>query len=208
MNDYRALSVYAEVRGKYARPPPLLNKPLNEASTFFPQENKILSRPTTSGSLRRKSKLKDSVCKSFEEKTEKSDSPIKIRVSKSRSSSIRSASVEMSSNLRVNIRSIEKERAEDHKKKEKLEEHKEEIQDEIENNQETAEQEEAKSDVEEANIKDQPEDEKPEKESETTASSSKQKYIEELELLLRQEKLRRITAENELKRYSKSYKIN
>ena len=49
-NLYPGLSVYAEVRGKYARPAPLLNQAVN-----IHTQNPVLYRPSTSGSLRPKS---------------------------------------------------------------------------------------------------------------------------------------------------------
>jgi hypothetical protein len=46
--------VYAEVRGKYARPPPLMQK-TGEYSFLAPKDISLLSRPSTSGSLKPRS---------------------------------------------------------------------------------------------------------------------------------------------------------
>jgi hypothetical protein len=52
--DLRNLNVYAEVRGKYARPPPPNYKPY-EIPLLTPKENTLLSRPLTADTLRSKS---------------------------------------------------------------------------------------------------------------------------------------------------------
>ena len=53
-NDLRHLNVFAEVRGKYARPPPP-NFSKQENPLLAPKENNLVSRPATSGSLRPRS---------------------------------------------------------------------------------------------------------------------------------------------------------
>lgn len=53
-NDLRHLNVFAEVRGKYARPPPA-NQQKSDIPLLAPKENSIVSRPSTSGSLRPRS---------------------------------------------------------------------------------------------------------------------------------------------------------
>lgn len=50
----RHLNVFAEVRGKYARPPPA-NQQKTDIPLLAPKENSIVSRPSTSGSLRPRS---------------------------------------------------------------------------------------------------------------------------------------------------------
>lgn len=51
-DDLRTLNVYAEVRGKYARPPPALNfTPLGDSKGFAASDNPITKRPSTAGSL-------------------------------------------------------------------------------------------------------------------------------------------------------------
>jgi hypothetical protein len=51
-DDLRTLNVYAEVRGKYARPPPALNfTPLSDSKGFAASDNPITKRPSTAGSL-------------------------------------------------------------------------------------------------------------------------------------------------------------
>lgn len=46
---------YAEVRGKYARPPPLMQKTTQNSMFLAPKENSLISRPSTSGSLQPRS---------------------------------------------------------------------------------------------------------------------------------------------------------
>jgi hypothetical protein len=63
-----AYNVYAEVRGKYARPAPLLNHPAKSNDL-----NPVLNRPTTAGSLRPKSSLHAYETKSLKSQDYKND---------------------------------------------------------------------------------------------------------------------------------------
>ena len=53
-NDLRHLNVFAEVRGKYARPPPINHKQTG-IPLLAPKENSLVARPLTAGSLKPRS---------------------------------------------------------------------------------------------------------------------------------------------------------
>lgn len=204
-NDYRTTNVYAEVRGKYARPAPPLEKPVTSMSVFAPSENKLVTRPSTAGSLRAKSS-QGKHSRKKEEKSSLKEIEDDRRSLASEATSVRSSYSRRSHSSHRSSKSVHKY----HPVKPvdepsvKFEESKDEVKE--ENNGEVKEE-----------VVENPEDvilvepvNEIEKESEKdtisvqsfVTTSSQKRYIEELEDLLRQEKLRRIRAEEQLVKVS------
>ncbi|CAG9310264.1 unnamed protein product [Blepharisma stoltei] len=233
-HDYRATNVYAEVRGKYARPPPPLAKPPSAMSMLNPQENKLISRPATAGSLRPRSQQRESVkilpqddsprkieddrnngkgnlrpksqqreYKRFNEET----SSVKNKIDEDRKS-VASDIISVRSKAR-STRSYSSKRGESPDKsplqKRENYEHVKENTDVVNEEKEEIVNEEGEVVENEAENK----EEGAEKSEQDVISvhsfvttSSQKRYIEELEDLLRQEKLRRIRAEEQLEKVS------
>lgn len=181
-------SVYAEVRGKYARPPPLMQK-TNPVGFLAPKENSLISRPSTVGSLQPRSTSHKPQQPSGPGRKE-SESPIKPPRIKYRSISTNSNKPENNDKSMNDSYNAIKFPVE-----EKLPQPLESEKNQPEENAENPEPLDFKA---------------PENEDEYLrdglsyvsglTTSSQRKYILELESLLRQEKLRRIQLEESLKK--------
>lgn len=214
LNDYRAMNVYAEVRGKYARPPPPF-KPSTSTSVLNTQENPVVSRPSTAGSYRPKSQQRAITPGAYSKNEPKleditpvmsKDIPDDLASHRSlpfenggiryRKSGKNSEFRSRSSN-RNGIRFVEEKKITD------IQTAKQET---IDQNQI-----EGSSSVDSENLEEKVDDLVENKEVQDTVSitswvttSSHRRYIEELEDMLRAEKLRRIRAEEELKKVANS----
>ena len=185
--DFQHPSVYAEVRGKYARPPPLMQK---TSSLLAPKENMLISRPSTSGSLKpRSSSFRNHLYQDSKPKEQES-SPLKQPrlVYRSLSNNAHVTSEKNEDPVYKNL------------KEDKNNENKPVLDDKnVEN-------------IEENKLIDENQEENKKIENEDDflrdglsyisglTTSSQKRYIEELENLLRQEKLRRIQLEESLKK--------
>lgn len=192
------LNVYAEVRGKYARPAPPLNKAVKKN-----ENNPVLSRPSTAGSLRPKSSLIVPEAKKPEDHSEilseklyrPKSSHSKSNHSSSTRKSYRSIKEDLapqgnrpkSSQSEIKVTRIEFEKNREVDRNEIVQE------DIIENYQEKEEEQDVVEELVE-NI----EDIKNTSRSSWKTTSSQRRYIEELETLLREEKLKRIKLEQML----------
>ncbi|CAG9320077.1 unnamed protein product [Blepharisma stoltei] len=227
-NDYRTTNVYAEVRGKYARPPPPLAKPPEaiQSTLFTPNEIKLISRPSTSGNYRPKRSKTPTVSlshshiepkpidiksaknyESIENLTHKKVVPFEndgkaYKIRSGRSSLTRTRS----SNRSISQKSGEEQIIIMTEPCENIEEKEDKKEEEAEKSKE----EEKKSEEEKIGegIKNEENVKNDEKDNISNASwittSSHKRYIEELEEMLKAEKIKRIHAEEELKRLAKS----
>ncbi|OMJ91686.1 hypothetical protein SteCoe_5713 [Stentor coeruleus] len=185
--DLRNLNVFAEVRGKYARPPPVNHKK-SDIQILSPKENSIIARPTTSGSLKPRSSSYNR--KPGQKEPEK---PSEVLQSKQYNKRYRSVNHNDESKKPQEIDHILFDHSVDNIKEE--EPKSQEIpQGEIEDQEENYQEEERDE------VKDLEKllNEIREKGSQITTSSQR-KYILELESSLREEKLRRIKLEETLK---------
>lgn len=181
--------VYAEVRGKYARPPPLMQKS-QQYDILAPKENNLVGRPSTSGSLKPRSASGHRHLHSSGKKVEENEaSPIRPRIFKYRSTSTHCKRDEMT--LPEKVRRLVEEKpedADDRKDKEEAEKTKENENEDIEENQDAVEE-----------LRENPQYDGLSNMSGITTSSQR-RYIQELESMLRQEKLKRIQIEETLKK--------
>ena len=213
-------NVYAEVRGKYARPAPVLNKAVKNYEL-----NPVLSRPSTAGSLRPRSE-KAAFDGNKLEKKEKKElltekfyrpvTPTKVRsgsMNKTRKSFYYAKIDDNSVNSenfkkdfddkeveKANIFDENEEKIEDGIKEQEIEEIYEKTGENIENIEKNDDE---NSHVQKVGFKD---------EQQTTLShfskaswkttSSQRRYIQELESLLREEKLKRIQLEEKFNQIS------
>lgn len=182
-NDLRHLNVYAEVRGKYARPPPA-NQQKTEIPLLTPKENSIISRPSTAGSLRPRSHSYKQGPSNVQP-APKIEEKHQIQPYKKRYRSVNPSETSKSRNIdRISFEKHE-EVPEEHLKSEvnqslELQEDNEELVDHVEDLQEN------------------PEDFRDRGSQITT--SSQRRYILELESLLREEKMKRYQLEESLKK--------
>lgn len=177
------MNVYAEVRGKYSRN---ANKTINS----LPQVSGLVSRPSTSGSLTsytRRFNVPEEVKRPDPvEEVQKPSRPLKeeIKVSvKGKKDELKSKENEKNDGELQDLLIINHDK-EDGEDKEELEQEENDVVDELE-----------KRDLEE--------DRKTEVSFKTT--SSQRRYIEELEMMLKQERIKRIDAEEKLQRLSTSH---
>lgn len=189
--DLRHLNVFAEVRGKYARPPPA-NQKKSDIQMLTPKENSIIARPTTSGSLKPRSSSYSR--KPVQKEPEK---PTEVPQAKQYNKRYRSVNHNDEAKKAQEVDRIVFDHSVDNAKERALEE--EPKAEEIANG-EFEGQEENYQDEERDEVKDLERilNEVREKGSQITTSSQR-KYILELESLLREEKLRRIKLEETLK---------
>ena len=198
--DVQRPGVYAEVRGKYARPPPLMQKTEQLSSFLTPKENLLVSRPSTSGSLKPRSASNRANVQKELKSQENEMSPTKPIRLKYRSMSNKAKCEEPEKNTvqdRVNFQS-----------EEKILENRPKTKDEKENNLNLNAIDENPEGYDIENPEEPPEN--PENEDNFLrdglsyvsglTTSSQRRYIQELEGLLRQEKLKRIQLEESLKK--------
>ena len=164
--DLRAINVYAEVRGKYARPIPVLNN-YNLAQKLLPQENNGVSRPSTAGSY---VSVRPAVRPASKPEPESPELPKRSLPEEARKPRPTSVALSM---------------AEEVSQKEEVLQKEEQPAEECE---EVAEPEEV--------------DEEKQSERSWVTTSSHRQYIQELEEMLRNERMRRIQAEQALSRQS------
>jgi len=183
-NDLRHLNVYAEVRGKYARPPPA-NQQKTEIPLLTPKENSIISRPSTAGSLRPRShSYKQSP--SNVQPAPKTEEKHQVQPYKKRYRSVNPSETPKSRQIdRVSFEKHEEAPEANLKKNEPdhsegLQEDYDELLDQVED------------------LQDNPEDFRDQGSQITT--SSQRRYILELESLLREEKMKRYQLEESLKK--------
>ncbi|OMJ86028.1 hypothetical protein SteCoe_12530 [Stentor coeruleus] len=191
---------YAEVRGKYARPPPLMQKS-NLIQSLAPKENFLISRPSTSGSLKpRNASIKNPVCAENKDVSQEL-SPIRERIIKYRSTSTKARDHDTSSDSpvkqRIQVKKDEKKQDDCDKQEgngegEKIEET---AADDHQPDQDLEEEEEGK-------VYENQDDYLRDGLSYVSGltTSSQRRYIMELETLLREEKLKRIQLEDSLKK--------
>ncbi|OMJ85942.1 hypothetical protein SteCoe_12645 [Stentor coeruleus] len=202
--DSKLTGVYAEVRGKYARPPPLMQKS-NLIQSLAPKENYLVGRPSTTGSLKpRSASIKSSM--PVENKAPPQDpNPIKQRIFKYRSASSNSKNRPLDANSesplknRQQVRNEERPNEEQHVDIEKFE------------------------NPDQQNVDEAPPVEIYEEEGKNyqnqedylrdglsyvsgLTTSSQRRYIMELESLLKEEKLKRIQLEESLKKVAENNK--
>ena len=189
--DSKLSGVYAEVRGKYARPPPLMQKS-TQADILAPKDNIILSRPSTAGSLKpRSSTSQKPNPQSFKRTEESSASPIKRRIFKYRTASNHSKYEDDKKSVQVQEKTRERtenqgKKIEEDKQVEFIEKNDEEAEENLDQVDELREQNEEKW-TEGSQVS-------------GVTTSSQRRYILELESLLRKEKLKRIQIEESLKK--------
>lgn len=186
------------MRGKYARPPPLMQKS-NLIQSLAPKENSLVGRPSTAGSLKpRSASIKSSM--PAENKAPAQDpSPIKQRIFKYRSASSNSknrpvdASSESPLKNKLQVRNEERPAEEQHVDIERFENPEEKNVDEV-----------PPAEVYEEEGKNYQNQEDYLRDGLSYVSglttSSQRRYIMELESLLREEKLKRIHLEESLKK--------
>ena len=185
--DLRHVNVYAEVRGKYARPAPA-NKHAFKIPLLTPKENLLIARPLTAGSLQsRSSSYRKSI--KHEQSPEKiSEKPISQQYKRRyRKLSHDDYSIENQEQNRITFEhDLEEKTSEKHEENINDPENKPEENDQI-NPEEMIE-----NDTVPLN----------DKSSEVTGltTTSQKRYIQELELLLRKERLHRITLEESLRK--------
>lgn len=196
--DSQLIGPYAEVRGKYARPPPLMQKS-NLIQSLAPKENFLISRPSTSGSLKpRNASIKNPACAENKDLPQEL-SPIRERIYKYRSSSNKAREHDASSESPVKQRI-----------QAKKDEKKQDEEDKQEKNAEGEKLEEPMADdpqpdevLEEGGKIDENQDDYLRDGLSYVSgltTSSQRRYIMELESLLREEKLKRIQLEESLKK--------
>jgi hypothetical protein len=190
--DLRHLNVYAEVRGKYARPPPV-NYKHAEIPLLTPKENSLVIRPSTAGSLKPRSfsySRNPVLDTSIDKKSE-------VNSVKQYNKKYRTVAKEPSVKQEIDRIVIDHPNQEDYEKNSNPDDERQEtenLQSLDENNSKAAEVEIDKN-IEENEV----EKDKTSQYSQLTTTSQR-KYIQELEGLLRQEKLRRIKLEESLKK--------
>ena len=187
-----AMNVYAEVRGKYSR-----NANNTKNAVEVP---KLVSRPTTSGSLRTYTR------RSFASEEHKKDQQVEEQPKTSRPLNFESKGIV--SNRRVRHRDLDRNSeiekikgAGDDKAKEKIEEEDEKNHVDFEN------LEGDKENGSQENSDDEHSKEEADRVTEVSfkTTSSQKKYIEELENLLKEERMKRIKAEDKLQRVTSSH---
>ena len=194
-----AMNVYAEVRGKYSR-----NANNTKNAVEVP---KLVSRPTTSGSLRTYTR------RSFASEEHKKDQQVEEQPKTSRPLNFESKGIV--SNRRVRHRDLDRNSeiekikgAGDDKAKEKIEEEDENKEKEEERNHVDFENLEGdKENGSQENSDDEHSKEEADRVTEVSfkTTSSQKKYIEELENLLKEERMKRIKAEDKLQRGTSSH---
>lgn len=186
--DSKLSGVYAEVRGKYARPPPLMQKSV-QADILAPKDYVILSRPSTAGSLKpRSSRSQKPQAQNLNKPEESQGSPIKRRIFKYRTTS-------SNSKYEEDRKSVQGQQ----KPKEKVEIKEQEVKNTENDEVNNEEAEENLDQVEELKEKDEEKSVEGSQFSGITTSSQR-RYILELESMLRMEKLKRIQIEETLKK--------